>query len=54
MWTSHNYLGVIFDEKRDFKDNAENLTMSRGGVLGSVISKINTISQFKSEPTNNY
>lgn len=40
---SYKYLGVIFDEKRGFKVNAENLSMSGGRALGSVISKINAI-----------
>lgn len=40
---SYKYLGVIFDEKRGFKVNAENLAMSGGRALGSVISKINAI-----------
>ena len=39
---SYKYLGVIFDEKRDFKKNAENLAKSGGRALGSVISKIHT------------
>lgn len=40
---SYKYLGVIFDENRDFKVNAENLAKSGGRALGSFISKINAI-----------
>jgi hypothetical protein len=36
----YKYLGVIFDEKVDFKRNAENLAKSGGRALESVISKI--------------
>lgn len=37
---SYKYLGVIFDENRDFKTNTENLAKSGGRALGSIISKI--------------
>jgi hypothetical protein len=40
---SYKYLGVIFDEKREFKKNAENLAKSGGRVLGSIISKLHAM-----------
>ena len=38
-------MGVIFDEKIDFKRNAENLSKSGGRALGSVISKIHSMKE---------
>lgn len=43
---SYKYLGVIFDENRDFKTNTENLDKSGGRSLGSIISKIHHLKDF--------
>lgn len=39
----YKYLGVLFNENRDFKNNAENLSKSGGRALGSLISKIHSL-----------
>ena len=44
--TTYKYLGVIFDEKKDFKENAEHLAKGGGRGLGAVISKINTLKKY--------
>ena len=42
----YKYLGVTFTEKHDFTLNAENLARGGGRVLGSVISKLQTLKEF--------
>ena len=43
---TYKYLGVIFDENKDFKENAEHLAKGGGRALGAVISKINTLKEY--------
>ena len=42
----YKYLGVIFNEKCTFLNNAENLAKTGGRALGSIISKIHNLKEF--------
>ena len=44
--STYKYLGVIFNEKCTFLNNAENLTKAGGRALGSIISKIHNLKEF--------
>ena len=44
--STYKYLGVIFNEKCTFLNNAENLAKAGGRALGSIISKIHNLKEF--------
>ena len=42
----YKYLGVIFTDKRNFNDNADNLAKAGGRALGAVISKLHNLKEY--------
>ena len=42
----YKYLGVIFTDKRNFNDSADNLAKAGGRALGAVISKLHNVKEY--------